>query len=109
MPISVADLRKGQTPDSLSQRVWAFLKSNPGTAYTAEEIAVAVGLLKPLKGPPPPLAWLGRAITVGNIGNLLARWAQRGLVETSMVETPSGGSEAYYAAKITDQGSVTWG
>lgn len=101
LPISVADLRKGQTPDSLSQRVWDVLKSNPGTAFTAEELAEAVGVLKPRTGPTSIVDAIARAMATGNIQGLLARWAQRGIVETSLVEGPSGNKEAYFAAKPT--------
>lgn len=108
MPINIEDLERGLTPDSLSQRVWAFLTSNPSQAYTAEEIAEAVGVVKE-KGNRAlgPLEFLARSIAIGNLQGLLNRWVQRSIVVTSLVEGPTGLKESYYAA-ADDSQSTPW-
>jgi hypothetical protein len=107
MPVSIQAMREGQAPDALSKRVYEFLTSHPGTGYTADEIAVEVGVVKSWANTAGPLQLVGRALMVGSIQNMLTRWAQKGIIEMAMVEGSQGFSEQYFSAK-QDSSGVSW-
>lgn len=98
MPITRAELDRGRTIDSLTDRVYAFLAQNPGTAFTAEDVAVGIGHVsaaQPSSGSAPFSRWLA----VVNVQDLLNGWVREGLIVGRNVQNAVGTLETYYSAK----------
>lgn len=98
MPISKADMLKGKTAESLSVRTLAFLRGNPGNAYTAEEIALGVGEVAPTGG--NDLKELLQAMKVMMFKEkTLDPMVTTGILAANRVESKTGHSEIYYSVQ----------
>lgn len=98
MPISQDELRRGRAFDSLTDRVFAFLEENRGTAFTAEEVAVAVGHVT-AEAPQQMVPAIARGLAVGTVQAMLNGWAQNRTVEARGVQDSRGIVQMYYASK----------
>jgi hypothetical protein len=98
MPISRADMERGRTLDSLTDRVLNFLNQGRGSAFTAEEVAVGVGQIpdEPAKN---LLEGLARGFAMTPVTSLLGSFAREGVIDARNVELQNGFRQVYYSAK----------
>lgn len=99
MPIKRAEMERGRTMDSLTDRLFNFLQQGRGSAFTADEIAVAVGYVPPSKETDNWLDQISRGYLVGTVGQMLDGWAREGLIDGRLVQGPDGVNRMHYAAK----------
>lgn len=109
MPISRQDFQRGATEEALSQRVWEFLVSHQNQAFTAEEVAVEVGHVRPADELRPGiLPAVARGILVNNLQNLLSRWTRQGLLDSSFVDDGSGLRRLYFSIRPGSDAPTRW-
>ncbi len=99
MPVSRSDYERGSTPGSTESKIVEFLEANYGNAYTADEIAFAIG--HPVSLPPSPgatdLDRLGKAVDKAAFVSQLGLMVLMRKISSRLVRT-STGSSAYFAA-----------
>ena len=100
MPIDRDEFDAGETHDALETRIESFLGEHPGTAYTAEEIAVAIDH--------PAAETIPGLTSVQSVYRLLQRLGfvaildglvVRGKIERRSVHTAHH-AETFYAARV---------
>lgn len=97
-PISLDEMRRGRTLDSLPDRIREFLEQHRGYAFTSEEVAIGIGHVAE-ETPRGFAESIGRWMATSQIQSILSAWAREEIVDARAVQDSRGWVQTYFAAK----------